>query len=415
MFETYNKRKIINDPVHGFITIPDELSYDLIGHSYFQRLRRIKQLGLTSLVYPGANHSRFHHALGAMHLMMLAIDSLRMKNIQISEEDALSAYYAILLHDIGHGPFSHALEYCIVQNVNHEDLTRLFMTRINQEFNGRLDNAIQIFENQHPLNFLHQLVSGQLDVDRLDYLARDSFFTGVSEGIIGTERIIKMLNVAENQLVAEIKGIYSIEKFLISRRMMYWQVYLHKTVIAAEQLLVKILHRAEYLIRNNIPINADENLELFLKNDFSVEHFESNPELIEAFAAIDDNDIVYAIKKWTKHPDKVLSQLCQFLIDRKLFKVTLQEKPFDKNYIEDLRQKLKLKYQLNENEISYFIFTDKISNKTYSSGGESIKILLQDNSIIEVSEASEQLKHLKTNQSTTKYYLCHPKGLDFAF
>lgn len=412
MFETYNKRKIINDPVHGFITIPDELSHDLIGHKYFQRLRRIKQLGLTSLVYPGANHSRFHHALGAMHLMMLAIDTLRMKNISISEEDALAAYYAILLHDIGHGPFSHALEYCIVQNINHEDLTRLFMSRINQEFSGQLDNAIQIFENQHPLKFLHQLVSGQLDVDRLDYLTRDSFFTGVSEGIIGTERIIKMLNVSNNHLVAEIKGIYSIEKFLISRRLMYWQVYLHKTVISAEQLLVKILHRAEDLLKNNTPINIDENLKLFLKNSFTIENFKNNSELLDAFAAIDDNDIIYSIKQWTKHPDKVLSQLCHFLIDRKLFKVSLQEKPFDPNYIEDLRQKVKLKYKLNNDEVSYFIFSEKISNKTYSPDGESIKILMQDNSVIDVSEASEQLKHLKTNQYTTKYYLCHPKGLN---
>lgn len=412
MFETYNKRKIINDPVHGFITIPDELSHDLIGHKYFQRLRRIKQLGLTSLVYPGANHSRFHHALGAMHLMMLAIDTLRMKNISISEEDALAAYYAILLHDIGHGPFSHALEYCIVQNINHEDLTRLFMSRINQEFSGQLDNAIQIFENQHPLKFLHQLVSGQLDVDRLDYLTRDSFFTGVSEGIIGTERIIKMLNVSNNHLVAEIKGIYSIEKFLISRRLMYWQVYLHKTVISAEQLLVKILHRAEYLIKNNTSINIDKNLKLFLQNSFTIEDFKNNSELLEAFAAIDDNDIIYSIKQWTKHPDKVLSQLCHFLIDRKLFKVSLQEKPFDSNYIEDLKQKVKMKYKLNKDEISYFIFSDKISNKTYSPDGESIKILMQDNSVIDVSEASEQLKHLKTNQYTTKYYLCHPKGLN---
>lgn len=412
MFDTYNKRKIINDPVHGFITIPDELSYDLIGHKYFQRLRRIKQLGLTSLVYPGANHSRFHHALGAMHLMMLAVDSLRMKNVPISEEDALAAYYAILLHDIGHGPFSHALEYCIVQNINHENLTRLFMSKINQEFDGQLDNAIKIFENQHPLKFLHQLVSSQLDVDRLDYLTRDSFFTGVSEGIVGTERIIKMIHVSDNQLVAEIKGIYSIEKFLISRRLMYWQVYLHKTVISAEQLLVKILHRAEYLLKNNTPINIDENLKLFLQNSFTIEDFSTNPELLEAFAAIDDNDIIYSIKQWTKHPDKVLSQLCHFLIDRKLFKVSLQEKPFDPNYIEELKQKVKSKYKLNEDEVSYFILSDKISNKTYSPDGESIKILMQDNSVIDVSEASEQLKHLKTNQYTTKYYLCHPKGLN---
>lgn len=412
MFDTYNKRKIINDPVHGFITIPDELSYDLIGHKYFQRLRRIKQLGLTSLVYPGANHSRFHHALGAMHLMMLAVDSLRMKNVPISEEDALAAYYAILLHDIGHGPFSHALEYCIVQNINHENLTRLFMAKINQEFDGQLDNAIKIFENQHPLKFLHQLVSSQLDVDRLDYLTRDSFFTGVSEGIVGTERIIKMIHVSDNELVAEIKGIYSIEKFLISRRLMYWQVYLHKTVISAEQLLVKILHRAEYLLKNNTPINIDENLKLFLQNSFTIEDFSTNPELLEAFAAIDDNDIIYSIKQWTKHPDKVLSQLCHFLIDRKLFKVSLQEKPFDPNYIEELKQKVKSKYKLNEDEVSYFILSDKISNKTYSPDGESIKILMQDNSVIDVSEASEQLKHLKTNQYTTKYYLCHPKGLN---
>lgn len=411
MIKPFNKRKIINDPVHGFITIPDEFTFDLIGHPYFQRLRRIKQLGLTGLVYPGAVHTRFHHALGAMHLMMLAIDTLKIKEVEISENEALAAYNAILLHDIGHGPFSHALEHCIVHNVNHEDLTSLFMNYMNNQFDGKLTPSIEIFTNKHQTKFLHQLVSGQLDVDRLDYLSRDSFFTGVSEGIIGTERIIKMLNVAEGNLVAEVKGIYSIEKFIISRRLMYWQVYLHKTVIAAEQLLVKILKRAEFLVKNRFPIEVSDNLRLFFENIFTVEDFKTNQFLLDKFAQLDDDDIMFNIKTWQSNSDYILSTLSKNLINRQLYHVQIQDEPFSDDMLEELKIKVCKTYNVAIEEASYFVFSDKISNKTYSANGEAIQILLQDNTIKGVEEISYQLKNLNFTESTTKYYLCHPKGL----
>lgn len=411
MHNPINKRKIINDPVHGFITIPDELTFDLIGHPYFQRLRRIKQLGLTGLVYPGAVHTRFHHALGAMHLMMLAIDTLKIKGVEIEDHEALAAYNAILLHDIGHGPFSHALEHCIVHNIHHEELTRLFMTNMNQQFGERLSESIDIFNNQHSKKFLHQLVSGQLDVDRLDYLSRDSFFTGVSEGIIGTERIIKMLNVADGNLVAEVKGIYSIEKFIISRRLMYWQVYLHKTVIAAEQILVKILKRAEFLVKNGFEIQVSHNLELFFKNSFTVDDFKNNSVLLETFAQIDDVDIMFNIKNWQHHSDYILSTLSRYLINRQLFKVLLQENPFEPELLENLIKDTCKIHPIAKQDAHYFVFTDKISNKTYSSGGEAIQILLQNNETKDVRTVSDQLKNFNFTKSTTKYYLCHPKGI----
>lgn len=411
MIKPFNKRKIINDPVHGFITIPDEFTFDLIGHTYFQRLRRIKQLGLTGLVYPGAVHTRFHHALGAMHLMMLAIDTLKIKEVEITEKEALAAYNAILLHDIGHGPFSHALEHCIVHNVNHEDLTLLFMNNMNNEFDGKLSESMDIFTNNHPTKFLHQLVSGQLDVDRLDYLSRDSFFTGVSEGIIGTERIIKMLNVAEGNLVAEVKGIYSIEKFIISRRLMYWQVYLHKTVIAAEQLLVKILQRAEYLVKNGSNINVSDNLRLFLENYFTLEEFKRNSILLDTFAQLDDNDIMFNIKIWQNNADFILSVLSKNLINRQLFHVEIQDESFSDEIIHERTLQVCKKYTISVEEASYFVFSDKISNKTYSAQGEAIQILLQNNTIKGVEEVSNQLKNLNFSESTTKFYLCHPKDL----
>ncbi len=411
MLKPINKRKIINDPVHGFITIPDEFTFDLIGHPYFQRLRRIKQLGLTGLVYPGAVHTRFHHALGAMHLMMLAIDTLKMKEVEISEKDALAAYNAILLHDIGHGPFSHALEQCIVHNVNHEDLTAIFMTSINNQFDGKLSDSIKIFSNNHPAKFLHQLVSSQLDVDRLDYLSRDSFFTGVSEGIIGTERIIKMLNVADGNLVAEVKGIYSIEKFIISRRLMYWQVYLHKTVIAAEQLLVKILKRAEFLVKNGFEIKVSDNLRFFFENTFTIDDFKNNPILLENFAQLDDGDIMFNIKSWQSNSDYILSVLSKNLINRQLFKVQIQEEPFSDSMIDELTDIFCLEHHLSKEDAKYFVFSDTISNKTYSANGEAIQILMQNNTIKGVEEVSNQLKNFNFTESTTKYYLCHPKGL----
>lgn len=407
--KTTNKRKIINDPVHGFISIPDELSYDIINHPFFQRLRRIKQLGLTSLVYPGAVHTRFHHALGALHLMDMALNTLISKGVEISPEESQAAMLAILLHDIGHGPFSHALERSIVQDMDHEDLTLLFIERLNSEFNNQLEETKKVFNNTHSKPFLHQLVSGQLDVDRLDYLSRDSFYTGVSEGIIGTERIIKMLNVSQGELAVEIKGIYSIEKFIISRRLMYWQVYFHKTAVAAEQLLVKILERASYLAKNGEKLNNDDILYEFLKNSYNLESFNNDFELLSKFATLDDNDIMYCIKQWCWHSDKILSMLSNMLIHRNLFKIEMSDTPFDEEYIENKREEFINKLNINKKDISYFVFGKSISNKGYTSEDEDIKILTQKQELKVVTEISQQLNFIKSKEYSTKYYLCFPK------
>ena len=412
MSEYYlNKKKILNDPVFGFITIPHELVFDIIENPWFQRLRRIKQLGLTFLVYPGALHTRFHHAIGGMGLMQDAIKMLEEKGHEITEDEKLGVYIAILLHDIGHGPFSHALEYSIVDQVKHEKLSLLFMEQLNKKFNGRLETAIRIFKDEYPKKFLHQLVSSQLDVDRLDYLKRDSFFTGVSEGIIGTERIIKMLNVFDDQLVIESKGIYSIEKFILARRLMYWQVYLHKTVLSAEQMLVKTLQRAKELSAKGFDLFATPDLSFFLKNNFSFKDFQNKQEILERFANIDDNDIISSIKVWANHSDKVLSDLSKRLINRDLFRLEIQTEPFDKNSIDDLKDQWKKQNLAKEQFDNYYIFTGSTENKAYNPEEENIKVLHKGNYLKDLTDTSEELNVATITQTIHKNYLCYPKNL----
>ena len=359
------KNKIINDPIYGFITIESGIIYDLIEHPFFQRLRRISQLGLSYLVYPGAYHTRFHHALGCMFLMKKAIQQLRNKGHEITEEESEALTIAILLHDIGHGPFSHALEHSIVNNISHEDLSNIFMNKLNEEFNGKLDLAIQIFNNNHSKKFLHQLVSSQIDMDRLDYLKRDSFFTGVTEGNIGTERIINMFNVVNDELVIEEKGIYSIEKFLIARRLMYWQVYLHKTVLSAENTLIKILQRAKELIQNGIILKSSDSLKIFLENNYKLNDLSNNNTLLESFSELDDHDIYYCVKEWKNNSDFVLSSLCKRIINREPLKILIQNTPFSQKNLKTLKNNTKKHLKLNNEEIEYLIFTDKVSNNTY--------------------------------------------------
>ncbi|MFZ4741677.1 MAG: HD domain-containing protein [Bacteroidales bacterium] len=404
-----NKRKILNDPVHGFIGLPNDLIFDIIEHPYFQRLRRIMQLGLTHLVYPGALHTRFSHALGSMHLMMEAIEVLRQKGQAITEDEAIAANIAILLHDIGHGPFSHALEHSIVENMSHEDISEIFMDRLNEVFNGRLTMALDIFKDNYPKKFLHQLVSGQLDVDRLDYLTRDSFFTGVSEGIIGTERIIKMLNVWNGELVVDIKGIYSIEKFLVSRRLMYWQVYLHKTVLSAEQLMIKILKRAKQLSQSNIEVFATPALSIFLKNNYQKNDFIENKSLIDAFSQLDDFDIFSSIKVWQTHEDQILSKLSENLVNRNLYKIELQNKPFSKERISELKEKISKQYNISDEETDFFVFTTDVVNNAYDLKHEKINILLKNNVVKDITEASDQLNAAFLDKIVKKYLLCYPK------
>ncbi len=406
-----NKRKIINDPIYGFVTLPDELIYDLINHPVFQRLRRIKQLGLTNLVYPGALHTRFHHAIGAMHLMTEALQVLKSKNVKITDEECRAAVIAILLHDIGHGPFSHALEHTIVKGVHHEVLSTMLMDELNKTFKGKLSLAIRIFKDEYPKKFLHQLVSSQLDVDRLDYLKRDSFFTGVSEGVISTDRIIKMLAVVNGNLVIEAKGIYSVEKFLIARRLMYWQVYLHKTVLSAEKLLVNILKRAKELSLSGSELFATPALSLFLKHNYSKKDFISNPELLRHFVLLDDYDIMASIKVWMSHDDKVLSLLCRNMIDRHLFKIQLQNKKFSDAEKNAWLEKVVKKYKFTKKEAEYFVFTESVNNSAYNATEFKINILYNDGSLMDVASASDQLNIKMLSKRVTKYFMCYPKGL----
>lgn len=407
----YNKRKILNDPIYGFISIPSELVFDLMEHPYFQRLRRIKQLGLTHLVYPGALHTRFHHALGAMHLMRLAIEELKLKGHTITDREAEGVTIAILLHDIGHGPFSHALEHSIVHGVNHEELSELIMKKLNKEFNGKLTLAIKIFKNQYKKKFLHQLVSSQLDMDRMDYLKRDSFFTGVSEGVISTDRIIKMLNIVDDELVIEEKGIYSIEKFIIARRLMYWQVYLHKTVLSAEFLLINILKRAKELANEGKELFATKALKKFLYNTIDKEAFASDPNALESFSQLDDFDIMTSVKEWAADEDKVLSQLCQRMVNRQLFKVEIQDKAFSKDYVDKLLKKVEKKYKLNRKEAGLFVFTHSIANNAYNPKHDKINMLLKNGKIIDVTEAADQLNISALAKVVKKHFVCYPKGL----
>ena len=406
-----NKKKIINDPVYGFINIPSELIFDLISHPYFQRLRYIKQLGMTHLVYPGALHTRFHHALGAMHLMSLAIEILRSKGHEITLSEEEGATIAILLHDVGHGPFSHALEHSLVKGISHEDISMLIMEKLNEEFAGKLNIAIEIFTGRYPKRFLHQLISSQLDLDRMDYLNRDSFFTGVSEGVISFDRIIKMFNIADDQLVIEEKGIYSIEKFLIARRLMYWQVYLHKTVIAGEQLLVKILKRAKELAAAGEQLFATPALQHFLKNDITRAGFlEINTHLVQ-FARLDDQDIFASVKVWCDHNDRILSLLCNMLVSRHLYKTEITSEKPEEGRLAMLRDHVGLSLEINPEEVSYFIFTDVISNRAYNTGGgnSTINILMKNNTTTDIAKASDLSNLESLDKTVIKHILCYPR------
>lgn len=404
-----NKKKIFNDPVYGFISVPYELVFDLIEHPFFQRLRNIKQLGLTHLVYPGALHTRFHHALGAMHLMGIAIESIRNKDIEISDAEAEAVTIAILLHDIGHGPFSHALESCIVPNVHHEQLSILIMEELNKQFNGRLSLAIQIFENKYPKKFLHQLVSSQLDMDRMDYLNRDSFYTGVSEGVIGFDRILKMISVYNDQLVIEEKGIYSVEKFLIARRLMYWQVYFHKTVLAAEQLLFKILKRAKEISTQDVELFASPDFKIFLNNNPSIQDFKNNKDFLQAFTRLDDHDIYSAIKVWQHAEDKVLSTLCTFLVNRDLYSIELSNNHIDTNYLHQLQAQYSESMNIGNEDIEYFVFDGVINNNAYNPDTGSIYILTKKEGLKDVAQASDGLNVEALSRNVKKYFICYPK------
>ena len=401
------KDKIINDPIYGFVQIEKGIFLDLIEHPFFQRLRRISQLGLSYLVYPGAYHTRFHHAIGCFFLMKKAIDQIRKKGHKITEKEAEAVCIAILLHDIGHGPFSHTLEKSIVNHINHEMLSLLFMEELNRQYKGKLTLAIQIFKDEHKKRFLHQLVSSQLDMDRLDYLKRDSFYSGVQEGVIGTERIINMLNVVDDNLVIEEKGIYSIEKFLIARRLMYWQVYLHKTVLSAENTLIKTLKRAKELIKERKNIFTTPPLLFFLKNNFTKKDFENNKHLLQQFARLDDHDIYICLKQWMNHKDIVLSRLSNMIINRKLLKVKIQKKPFSQKAIEDKKTAVMKKLNLSRNLTDYFVFSGKISNKAYSYEKAKINILLKDGSIKELKDASDQTLNKMLSKRVNKFSLCY--------
>ena len=405
------KRKIINDPVFGFINIPNDFLYDIIQHRYFQRLNRIKQLGLSSFVYPGAQHTRMLHSLGAMHLMGEAIAQLRLtgQNISATEEDAARA--CMLLHDIGHGPFSHTLENSIVQGTSHEDISLWMMQRINDDFDGRLETALQIFTNQYPKHFLHQLVASQLDMDRLDYLSRDSFFCGVSEGIIGASRIIKMLNLHNDKLVVEAKGIYSIEKFLVARRLMYWQVYLHKTSVAAEKMLINILKRSKEIASQGVELFGSPALKYFLYNNISRNDFIHTAETLDHFAMLDDADVLCAIKVWSEQcKDTVLAALCSQFANRKLFKV---ESLTGKQQGDELREKYLKKYQehfgISAYEAAYFIGEEVVSTDTYSPEDESISILYKDGTIKDIADASDMLNIQVLTKTVEKHFLCYCK------
>ncbi|MFB6306469.1 MAG: HD domain-containing protein [Flavobacteriales bacterium] len=402
--------KIINDPVYGFITLPYGTILSLIEHPYFQRLRRIKQLGLSHLVYPGALHTRFHHAIGTMHLMSQAIEVIRSKGHDISEEEAEAAQAAILLHDIGHGPYSHALEESLVKGVDHEDLSALIMDNLNREFKGKLDLAIAIFKGEYKKNFLHQLVSSQLDMDRLDYLKRDSFYSGVSEGVVGSDRIIKMLNVKDDQLIAEQKGIYSLEKFIIARRLMYWQVYLHKTVLSAEQMLSLILKRAKKLALRGSKLFCSPQLKMFLYNDPTKKEFADNPKILDTFSKLDDFDIFGAIKVWCDHKDKILSSLCKKLVYRDLFKVEMQNDPFEFEYSQKIEERIKKEYNLNDESCGYFFIEDKTLNNAYDPRSENINILMKNGNLKDIAEASDNLNISALSRPVEKYFLCYPGG-----
>lgn len=402
-----NKLKIFNDPIYGFITIPNTLIYDLIQHPYFQRLRRISQMGMSYLVYPGAHHTRFHHALGCMHIMQKAVQTLRFKGVEISNEEENALYIAILLHDIGHGPFSHAMEHSIVEEVHHEQLSLLFMEQLNKEFNGELALAIKVFKGEYHRKFMLQLISSQLDMDRMDYLKRDSFYSGVAEGNINSERLIQMMNVDNDVLVIEEKGIYSVEKFLVARRLMYWQAYLHKTSVVGELILTKILKRAKELVQNGIQLEASKPLSYFLENKVTLDDF--NAEVLQKFSYLDDYDVLSAIKAWQFQDDYVLSNLCRMIINRDLLKIKMLDEKPSKELVKSYKQKFIDLTKLSEKEVAYFVFKGSLKNQAYNKQSEPIHIYKKDKTIEDVVEASDQL-HLKAlSKQVTKYYICFPK------
>ena len=398
--------KIINDPIYGFIRISNKIILDLIDHKYFQRLRRISQLGLSYLVYPGAHHTRFQHAIGSMFLTQKALTTLRLKGHIITDEEYEGTSIAVLLHDIGHSPFSHALENSIADKISHEKMSVLFMKKLNLEFDNKLSIAIKIFQNKYPKKFLHQLVSSQLDMDRIDYLNRDSFYSGVQEGIVGADRIINMLNLVNDELVIESKGIYSVEKFLVARRLMYWQVYLHKTVISAENMLIKVLKRAKKLTQKGESIFAPTSLKFFLNSNNNLIDFKKNEKIFNAFVNLDDNDIVTAIKEWQYNKDKVLSLLSSKITNRNLLKIRLSDKPFDLNMINKLQKNIMEKFNLNLEESKYLIFSDYISNSAYEKNNTSIKVLFKNGSTKDILLASDQLNLQALSNKVIKYFLC---------
>ncbi len=404
-------QKILNDPVYGFITIPSELIFTIIDHPFFQRLRRIKQLGLTDFVYPGALHTRFHHAIGAMHLMSITLDNLRIKGTEITENEYEAALIAILLHDIGHGPFSHALEYSLLKGAPHEDLSLLTIELLNQELGGKLDLVLRIFKNQYGRKFFNQLVSSQLDIDRLDYLQRDCFFTGVSEGTIGADRIIKMMDVKNDQIVIEEKGIYSIENFLSARRLMYWQVYLHKTTVSAEKMLINLIQRAKQLRQSGIQFHVTEAFDFFLQNDFSLTDFRKDPSLLKLFLEMDDFDIWGAIKLWKNHPDYVLRNISQMFLTRNLFKINLTSEPFSEQEIEESWMKTKKKLQIPEEDMDFFFSHGKVSNYGYLTT-DRINILTKKGEVIDVAIAADLPNIQVMSKIVEKHYICKAKSLN---
>jgi HD superfamily phosphohydrolase len=404
--KTPNKLKILNDPIYGFIQIPNSLIFDIIEHPYFQRLRRISQMGFSSLVYPGANHTRFHHALGCIHLMQKAVRVLRIKQIEISKEEENALCIAILLHDIGHGAFSHALENSITNGISHEEISLKFMKKLNDDFDGKLNLAIEIFEGNYHRKFLYQLISSQLDIDRLDYLKRDSFYTGVTEGNISSDRLIVMMNVIDDELVIEQKGIYSVEKFLIARRLMYWQVYLHKTGLVAENMLVNVLLRAKELVGKGKELFASTSLKYFMNNQIDQDNF--TDETLEMFSKLDDYDVLSAIKEWTNHDDKVLSLLSQMIVDRKLLRVEIQKDAFDISQINKIISKFSKKLNLSEEETKYFVFSQEIKNQAYNSE-EPVFILNKKGKLKDIAKASDQFNIQALTKPVIKHFICYPK------
>jgi len=405
---TTNKLKIFNDPIYGFINIPSELIYDLIQHKYFQRLRRISQMGLSYLVYPGVHHTRFHHALGCMYLMQKAVATLQEKSVKISEEEEQALYIAILLHDIGHGPFSHAMEYSIV-NCPHEDISLLFMDKLNQEFDGKLTLAIEIFKGNYQRKFLHQLISGQLDMDRMDYLKRDSFYSGVAEGNINSERLIQKLNVIDDNLVIEEKGIYSVEKFLVARRLMYWQAYLHKTSIVAEAMLTKTLQRAKKLTKEGKKLTCNSTLSFFLENETNSSYFDP---VLEKFSQLDDYDVISALKEWQCSDDYVLSRLSQMIIGRNLLKIEISNENIENQKIKNYQTIFSERENITLREAKYFVFEGKMSNKAYDKTSEPILILHKNGKIEDLITASDKSYLKSLTQKVSKHYFCYPKTFD---